>query len=198
MKHRGVRKVEFKKAKKPSGKKYDLPFVVIVDTAEKMPWTFTGFEADKDQGGGRIIVPRRREHLETGDYSIQGFEETLTVERKSFSDLIGTLAGGRARFEREHERMRAMGPGNAVVMVEGSWSDVFSSDWDSGLLPKTVHRTALSWFNKYGVPWFFFGTRRLAEESCLRYLQLWYRHESEERRSREVVGDVGGDRPAGS
>lgn len=166
---------------------------MVVDQQEGHPWTFQGFLADKKQGGGRLVVPRRRAHLKTGDYSIEGCEEKVTVERKSMDDLVQTLAGGRARFAREHERMAAMGRGNAVVMVEGSWRDIFEEKRESRMHPKTIHRTALSWFQRYGVAWWFFGSRRLAEESCLRFLQLWYRHESEERDKPVLAGPPGRD-----
>jgi len=150
---------------------------------------FLGLEADKKQGGGELSILCRRETLETGDYSIDGYARCVTIERKSLEDLISTLSSDRDRFRREHERMAEMGPGNAVVMVEASWRDVLENRADSLLSPKVVHRTALSWFRKYGVPWFFCDSRRWAEESAFRYLEKWYG--AEERETAALLLELG-------
>jgi len=47
-------------------------------------------------------------HLTTGDYSIEGCEHLVSVERKSHGDLCGSLGGGRDRLEREFQRGMGM------------------------------------------------------------------------------------------
>lgn len=176
--HRGVRKTQFQEA--PSKNTVTVPFRILVDTREQHPWTFTNLEADRKQGGGVLYVKRRRTALHTGDYSIDGYQGGVTIERKSLEDLVQTLSSGRERFEREHNRMAEMGVGNAVVMVEGAWRDIWENVVGSRMAPKTIHRTALSWFEKYGVPWMFCGSRRWAEESAFRFLQKWWEHNTNE------------------
>ncbi len=69
--------------------------VVVVDTREKKPYHF-----DRST----------RAALQTGDYSVQGLEHLVAVERKSKSDLYGTLstARSRGRFCNELERAREL------------------------------------------------------------------------------------------
>ena len=56
------------------------PFVIIVDTREQIPWEF-----------GYHDTAKRK--LDTGDYSIEGFENILAVERKrSVSELATNLS----------------------------------------------------------------------------------------------------------
>src|SRR4051812_41393080 len=71
----------------------DFEPVIIVDTREREPLTFTN-------------LPSRVGTLYSGDYSISGLEESFAVERKSIPDLVACCAGERDRFERELHRLR--------------------------------------------------------------------------------------------
>lgn len=70
--------------------------VITTDTREQLFLDFTKFRG----------VSSVRGTLKTGDYSIQGYEDQITFERKSVQDLVGTLTSGHTRFLREMERMR--------------------------------------------------------------------------------------------
>lgn len=69
---------------------------ILIDTREQSPFEFRG-------------LATLRRGLKTGDYTLQGYQKLLCVERKSHSDLFGTLArrDNFARFERELGRMEA-------------------------------------------------------------------------------------------
>ena len=67
---------------------------IITDSREQTPLIFTNF-------------PTVTAGLPTGDYSIAGLEDDFCIERKSLSDLYGSLTSGRDRFMRELQRMRA-------------------------------------------------------------------------------------------
>lgn len=71
--------------------------VIRTDTREQLFLDFTKFRG----------VSSVRGTLKTGDYSIQGYEDQITFERKSVQDLVGTLTSGHTRFLREMERMRS-------------------------------------------------------------------------------------------
>ena len=59
------------------------PFTIIVDTREQTPWEF-GFHTTSKQ------------KLDTGDYSIENFENILAIERKrSVSELATNLSENR-------------------------------------------------------------------------------------------------------
>jgi len=150
------------------------PFTVVIDGREKLHYRFTGFRADANKRNRPVVVPTQWAHLQTGDYSIAGCESRVCVERKSLDDLFGTLAGGRERFEREHQRMAAMQ--RAIVVIEASWFDVLRMPpRRSKLNPKTVFRTAMSWYVRYGVGWAMCEDRRLAEIFTFRFLEKFWK-----------------------
>ena len=71
--------------------------VITTDSREQLSLDFAKFRG----------VSSVRGTLKTGDYSIQGYEDQITFERKSVPDTVGTLVSGHARFLREMERMRS-------------------------------------------------------------------------------------------
>jgi ERCC4-type nuclease len=153
-----------------ASKTITCPFTILIDGREKAPYRFTGLQADAAQQRRPLIVPTRWEHLATGDYTIDGSQDQVAVERKSLDDLFTTLGSHRERFEREHQRLAAMR--RAIVVIEATWWDVIH--WPperSRLNPKTVFRTAVSWQVRYGVPWITAVDRRLAEIWTFRFLQ---------------------------
>lgn len=153
------------------------PFTILVDDREGLPYDFAGFHAGAKEGHTLLEVPVRRKRLETGDYSIEGLEGQVIVERKSLHDLYSTLGQGRDRFKAEHERM-AQVP-KARVVIEATYEDVlFRPPSLSRLNPKSVHRTMLAWSIRFGVPWFFAGSRDLAHLYTFRFLQYaWREHQ---------------------
>ena len=91
---------------------------IVIDTREQNPLDFSPFED----------VRTVRAELWPGDYSLQAATRMVAVERKSVSDLVGTMTGGYAgfgattpkRFDRE---LTALGSyprrgGRAFVLVE--------------------------------------------------------------------------------
>lgn len=89
---------------------------VIVDTREQRPLSFERFK--------NWIGAERVGTLKTGDYSVEGMEGLLTLERKSLSDLISTLMHGRSRFINECERMTEFK--YRAILVEASYENVKS------------------------------------------------------------------------
>ena len=82
-------------------------YKIVVDSREQKPlWK-------KD-----TIVKK----LDVGDYSIEGHENKIAIERKSLSDLFGTLGGGNKRFKKELERAK---PYNYfAIVIEGNYRDI--------------------------------------------------------------------------
>jgi len=71
--------------------------VVLVDTRERDPLTFVSFP--------NWIGGETRQKLGAGDYSVEGMEGLLALERKTLSDLITTVMQFRPRFFRMCERL---------------------------------------------------------------------------------------------
>lgn len=70
--------------------------IIAVDSREQRPIPFSTFRG----------VETERYKLDAGDYSIKGYENFISFERKSIPDLVGTLIQGHDRFLRELERMQ--------------------------------------------------------------------------------------------
>lgn len=141
----------------------DLPPISLVEANnEKKPYSF----------GAAAVVERR--FLKTGDYSIAGFEEHFTVERKSLSDLFGTVVRERDRFERQLQRMSLME--RACIVVEATAPEVWAYDSPESTeiteaqrksRPATVMHSLQAWYIAYGIPFFFLGADR---DLCARFV----------------------------
>ena len=91
------------------------PMVIIRDTREQNGYTFGFLPQDQVKVGT----------LPTGDYSIEGLEDQVTIERKSLADAFGTIGGQRKRFQRELERMTSFK--YAAVVIEADWPTIYQS-----------------------------------------------------------------------
>jgi hypothetical protein len=115
-----------------------LPFTIVVDSREQLPYEFTGMVG---QGSESLVVPTVVQGLASGDYSIAGMEDQVAVERKSLDDLYGSVTWGRDRFEREIERRNKLAgdgtsdmatacglapTGFAAVVIEATWPEIMN------------------------------------------------------------------------
>ena len=99
----------------------DIKYKVIRDTREQNGWTFMSSKACEGTLSGA---------LKTGDYSIEGYEELLTIERKgSIAELANNLVED--RFERELERMESFK--YAFMILEFSMDDLIKYPKGSGI-----------------------------------------------------------------
>ena len=101
----------------------DHSFTILVDTKEKQPWVFL------DSAVQDVVF----QHIETGDYTVEGYEELLCIERKkSIAELAGNIH--QDRFTRELQRMTEF-PYRYIV-VESSFEHVVNYPFMEGLPPK--------------------------------------------------------------
>lgn len=150
------------------------PFLIVIDDREKTPYSFSGLRADAAKKNRPLLISTTTGRLDSGDYSIAGYESLVAVERKSLEDLYSTLGGNRERFEAEHERLACLE--FAAVVIEASWDEIIAAPpLRSQLNPKTVHRTSISWAIRYGVHWIAMGSRRAAEIETYRILEMFWR-----------------------
>lgn len=143
------------------------PYVIAVDTREQDPFPLTGFAF-------------MRKTLRTGDYSIIGFDDRVTVERKSVADLWGSMSTGRARFERCVKRMAELD--RAAIVIEGSLTQAATQPSRiQRVLPASVIGGLISWSCQFALPVFFCDTREQAERVTVRFLDAYFRHRGEQR-----------------
>jgi ERCC4-type nuclease len=126
----------------------------IVDTREQHPLDLSPLQT----------VPGT---LTTGDYSIQGLEQIVAIERKSLPDLIGCVGVERERFDREAQRLLAY-PVRALV-VEATWKQIEAGDWRSKVTASAALGSLIGWSNS-GLPIFMVGDHERAGRYVARML----------------------------
>jgi DNA excision repair protein ERCC-4 len=155
------------------------PFTVIVDTREQSPYQFRTFKADskhKTPSGipRPLFIPVETATLKTADYSIKGYESEIAIERKSLTDLFGTLGSGRERFIRELERLSEFTV--AHVVIEADWKTILESPPErTKLSPKSVFRSINAWEQQFPtIHWQFMWIRAIAEHKTFRILERFW------------------------
>jgi len=133
--------------------------VIVIDTREQLPYRFE-----------RSVVKK----LDQGDYSIEGLEHLVAVERKSKVDAYGTIGRGRERFERELERLAHLE--YAAIVIECSLPDFLEPPPQSRLHPRAAVCSLLAWSVKYGVHVFFAGDRRHAQAVTFKLLEKFHKY----------------------
>jgi ERCC4-type nuclease len=144
------------------GKLAGVEPVVVVDTREQTPLTFTRLRSELGT-------------IQTGDYSFLGGEELFSVERKTIADLVGCSVGdNRARFERELHRIR--GYRFKRLLVVGKRETIEKGGYQSKLAPKCVLGTLAALETRYDVPVVFADTPEEAAKRIESWV-YWYARE---------------------
>ena len=123
--------------------------------------------------------------LATGDYSVQGLENIVAVERKSLPDLLTCIGTCRERFDREVMRLLAY-PTRAIV-VEATWPDLERGEWQSKVTPAAAVGSVLGWIAS-GVPIIMAGDHARAGRYVSRLLFTAARRRWRE--ARALVGPI--------
>jgi ERCC4-type nuclease len=138
--------------------------VVLVDSREQLPFDFSRYP--------NWIAGEKRTALRVGDYTVEGMEDILLLERKSLSDLITTLMQNRARFFAGCEKMTQYRW--RAILVEASYEDiktVYDDELCTRAHPNAVSGTLDALEAKYGIPVIYTSRHRpLAEEKAASWL----------------------------
>lgn len=140
------------------------PFVMIVDTDEKTPFVFPNG------------TPTMRKKIYPGDYSVAGLERVVCWERKTLTDLIGTLFGKsehadgsyisrQQKFVEELTAMRCY-RFRSVIVTE-PLAKLEAHMYQSRVEPSAVIRLIAAVENLTGVPFRFFDTAEQAARVVL-------------------------------
>ena len=122
---------------------------ILIDTREQAPYSFS---PPRYEG---VIVEQAT--LTTGDYSLAGLADHIALERKSLSDLTGTLTTGRERFQRECERGRGMN--YFGLIIEAALDDVKNHDYRSRMTPQSLLQSLAAYSVRYGLHVHWCGSR---------------------------------------
>jgi ERCC4-type nuclease len=136
--------------------------IIVCDSREQTPWSFAADVA--------ITVTRA---LPAGDYSLDGHEWTVAIERKSLDDFVGSIIHDWIRFRAELRRLASFE--HAVIVVEANAGDVLTRQYRSEVHPNSVIGRAMAIHADYGVPFLFWGARPVARLLAERQLLLWHK-----------------------
>jgi ERCC4-type nuclease len=130
---------------------------IIIDTREQEPYSFDPRLA----GAVRRALP-------AGDYSVEGLEERVAVERKTLDDFVSTVIHARQRFREELRKLA--GYRAACVVIEAGVADVLLQRYRGEAHPNAVVGNTLAIILDFGVPVFFCGNRQAACQFVQAYL----------------------------
>ncbi|MFZ2656292.1 MAG: ERCC4 domain-containing protein [Victivallales bacterium] len=130
---------------------------IIIDTREQKPWEF-----GKD-------VETVKECLETGDYSIEGHEADVCLERKELSDFIACCSFERTRFKACMERMMEFKA--RCVVIEGDFREIALHHYQSQIEPQAVIGSIASWTQRYNLPFILASDRVSAARFALAFMR---------------------------
>ena len=134
---------------------------IVVDDREKQPYS-----EDFYNPLGLVCITKR---LKTGDYTILGKEEEVSIERKSLNDFVNSITWERKRFEKE--LIRGSKLKFFAVIIEASYQDIINEDYYPECNPKSILSTVYKWTVKYKVPILFAGDREGGALATLKMLE---------------------------
>ena len=147
---------------------------IVVDSREQRPYFADG------RYDGRTC--RTIKKLESGDYSLLGYENQIAIERKSLADLYNSLTWDRERFKNEFERLRDYE--FSCVMVEAPKEMVLHPPkhlCQSNANPWAIWQSILAWMTRYPTRWLFEFNREYAEATTFDLLRhLWNRKQADQ------------------
>ena len=136
-----------------------MDFRIVIDTLEQQPYGFP------------CATGRRK--LDAGDYSVDGRESLIAVERKSLADFVRSVIHDGDRFHAELERLAALT--HACLVVEADLDDVLRGLRQSVLrtvTPRAVLGAALQITIRYRVPVQWCGSRQAARVFTEQFLRM--------------------------
>jgi ERCC4-type nuclease len=138
---------------------------IIVDTSEQTPLHFSS----------NVTVVNRS--LNTGDYSIVGYENLITVERKSLPDLVKSMVTDWQRFSRVLRRMAEFDC--AVIVVESSAKKLLDHQYVGNTNPISVRGKINRTLIDFGISTVFLDDPVTAANWVENLFQLWIERHGE-------------------
>jgi ERCC4-type nuclease len=132
---------------------------VIIDTREQLPYSFPAEEFHSK----RVMLPQ-------GDYSLEGFEHLVSVERKNPDDWVASII--QDRFWAELKRFE--GYERVAVVIECSRPDITARKYRANVDPRAVFGAEAAIVADYGIAVIWAGDRPHAVDFTRRFLSRFY------------------------
>ena len=126
-----------------------MDFCIVIDSREQEGYSFS--------------CQTVRKKLDAGDYSVEGHEHEVAVERKSLADFVHTVIHDFDRFRAELQKLSQMRA--ACIVVEANLDDVMrglASDKLRYVTPRAVLGAALHIAIHHRIPIYWCGSRQTA------------------------------------
>jgi ERCC4-type nuclease len=133
---------------------------IIIDTREQKPLRFTGHKTTHRK-------------LDEGDYNIQELIPHIVIERKTMSDLYGSIIQNHKRFKSEIVRSRLQGK-TFYVFLEGSLKGFYNLIWTRkqiGTHPETLNKIINTIIERYQIIFIECPLRRKMAELMIQTLE---------------------------
>lgn len=142
--------------------------IILIDTREQMGWDFSFFD-----------VETKSQKLDTGDYTIEGTDNLICVERKrNTGELAINLGQKKKQFDAEMERMKDFK--FKYLVFEFSIGDMMSFPKNSGIPKDKLSKIRMNskymmkcleeYQNKYGIEILYCNNK---DEACETALELF-------------------------
>ena len=146
----------------PADRSMNERIQILVDTREKTPWSF-------DPEKFEVITTT----LQAGDYSLDGLDHLVAIERKSLGDFVSTVIHDWLRFRKELNRLS--GYTCTAIVVETDLEKIFEHRYESEALPASVLGRMNAIYIETGIPVLLWGNATLAADMASRFLTLAWR-----------------------
>ncbi len=132
--------------------------IVVIDTREQAPYLFSGC---------RTSIRK----LNQGDYSLEGWEDKIAIERKSANDFFGSITQGRDRFERELERLKNY-KFKGLVIEDEECNILCPEIYGRKISKNSVYGSITSMEVNYNIH-VYYGSREMCENKILNWFIYW-------------------------
>lgn len=149
--------------------------IIVTDTREQQPFDLSDIGTRAPGTDIKFVSAP----LPVGDYGIQ-IPNTVRyapffIERKSKSDLYGSLGSGREREEAKCARAQEAGYDYHMV-IEADFAELATDPpAESSMSPFVITRTLFSWSVRYQMHVWAMPNRRLAAVATMRLLEFAYK-----------------------
>jgi ERCC4-type nuclease len=157
-----------------------MTFRIIVDTRE--------------QEGFSFACPVLHRKLDAGDYSVEGFETRVAVERKSLADFTHTVIHDLARFYVELAKLARMDA--ACIVVEADLDAVLRGRHTAALhsvAPRSLLGASVHIAHRFHVPVYWCGSRQAACAFTDAFLRAFIRETAQHPGASNVSNDMRND-----